>query len=53
MLDNTPINSPSGNDFYLNSHKGILGTSKPAHYEIKHNEWNDVKPKELPNDLQV
>lgn len=52
VVDSSLINSPSGNGFYLISHKGLLGTSRPAYYEIKHNNWN-VDPRRLPDELQV
>lgn len=52
VVDSSSINSPSGNSFYLASHKGLLGTSKPVFYEIKHNEWN-VNLNRLPDELQV
>lgn len=52
VIDGSFINSPRGNGFYLCSHKGILGTSKPAYYEIRFNEWN-VEPEKLSDVLQV
>ncbi|KAI6186294.1 hypothetical protein M3Y98_00117400 [Aphelenchoides besseyi] len=42
------VTSTDGNDFYLCSHKGILGTSRPAYYKIHRDDWN-VRP----DDLQV
>jgi eukaryotic translation initiation factor 2C len=36
----TGISLASGFDFYLNSHKGIQGTVKPAHYHVLHDENN-------------
>ncbi|KAH6919331.1 eukaryotic translation initiation factor 2C [Coprinopsis sp. MPI-PUGE-AT-0042] len=34
----TDITHPVENDFYLLSHGGIIGTSRPAHYSIIHDE---------------
>ncbi|KAH6899208.1 eukaryotic translation initiation factor 2C [Coprinopsis sp. MPI-PUGE-AT-0042] len=36
----TDITHPVENDFYLLSHGGIIGTSRPAHYSIIHDENN-------------
>jgi eukaryotic translation initiation factor 2C len=33
-------------DFYLNSHAGIQGTSRPAHYHVLH-DANHLPPDEL------
>jgi eukaryotic translation initiation factor 2C len=30
------IGHPTEFDFYLQSHAGILGTSRPAHYSVRH-----------------
>ena len=35
------INHPTEGDFYLLSHKGIQGTSRPCHYQVF---WDDMKP---------
>ncbi|EIN05853.1 Piwi-domain-containing protein [Punctularia strigosozonata HHB-11173 SS5] len=32
------LSSPTGFDFYLQSHGGLLGTSRPAHYTLRLNE---------------
>lgn len=34
----TDIVHPTEFDFYLQSHGGILGTSRPAHYNVLHDE---------------
>jgi eukaryotic translation initiation factor 2C len=34
MVVDTDITSPIETDYYLLSHSGILGTSKPAHYNV-------------------
>jgi eukaryotic translation initiation factor 2C len=34
MVVDTDITSPVESDYYLLSHTGILGTSKPAHYNV-------------------
>lgn len=52
VVDDSFINSPSGNGFYLCSHKGRIGTIKPSYYETRFNEWN-IAPEQLPNDLQA
>ncbi|KAI0347251.1 argonaute-like protein [Trametopsis cervina] len=36
----TDIAHPTEFDFYLQSHGGILGTSRPAHYNVLHDENN-------------
>lgn len=37
---------PTDFDFYLQSHGGLLGTSRPAHYSVLHDE-NDISPDAL------
>lgn len=34
----TEVVSPTEFDFYLQSHAGILGTSRPAHYNVLYDE---------------
>ena len=29
------VTHPTDHDFYLQSHAGILGTSRPAHYSVR------------------
>ena len=31
------VTHPTDHDFYLQSHAGILGTSRPAHYSVRGN----------------
>jgi eukaryotic translation initiation factor 2C len=40
MCIDTSVTLPTGFDFYINSHKGIQGTVKPAHYHVLHDENN-------------
>jgi eukaryotic translation initiation factor 2C len=34
MVVDTDVTNPIENDYFLLSHSGILGTSKPAHYNV-------------------
>jgi len=43
MVVDTEIVNPVEFDFYLQSHAGLLGTSRPAHYNVLHDE-NGFQP---------
>jgi eukaryotic translation initiation factor 2C len=46
LVVDTEVTSPAEFDFYLQSHAGLLGTSRPAHYNVLYDE-NNFKPDEL------
>ena len=39
----TQIVSPVEFDFFIQSHGGLLGTSRPAHYNVLYNENTEIK----------
>lgn len=38
MIVDTDVTHPIDNDYYLLSHAGILGTSRPTHYVVLHDD---------------
>ncbi|CAF3439875.1 unnamed protein product [Rotaria socialis] len=46
VVDSHDITNPTTYDFYLNSHHGALGTSRPTHYHVLYDD-NKLRPDEV------